>query len=68
MGECVWGPSGWSPTVASPLLWVPLIRLTRQLAWLFSAATERDPEMMNCVGRRDSCEALARTLGRTHHA
>lgn len=29
----------------------PLIRLTRQLVWFFSAATERDPEMMNCVGR-----------------
>ena len=25
-------------------------RLTKQLVWLFSAATERDPEMTNCGG------------------
>lgn len=34
-----------------PLPW-PLFRLTRQLVWFFSAATERDPEMMNYVGKR----------------
>lgn len=40
---------------AAPLspLGLPL-RLTRQLVWFFSAATERDPEMMNCVGKRVS--------------
>ena len=51
MREHLWRQSGaevgpWP----HPRPWVQF-RLTRQLVWFFSAATERDPEMMNCVGK-----------------
>lgn len=42
----------------------PPLGLTRHLEWFFSAATERDPEMMNCVRKRIPGEAAARTQGR----
>lgn len=44
-------------------------RLTKQLVWLFSAATERDPEMTNCGGGRgDPSDSSARTPGRERAA
>lgn len=52
MGECIWGVSGVESRHGPTLVPGPRTRLTRQLVWLFSAATERDPEMMNCVGER----------------
>lgn len=45
----MWGPSGMEYAWPYPFSGCP-VRLTRQLLWFFSAATESDPEMMNCVG------------------
>ena len=52
MGERLWKQSRVEPGSGPTLAPGPLFRLTRQLVWFFSAATERDPEMMNCVGKR----------------
>lgn len=55
-GPNEWADGGEDPEVSGP---IPTpdspspVRLTRQLVWFFSAATERDPEMMNCVGKRE---------------
>lgn len=52
-GVSVFGGRGeWNPAAAQPPPLGSLFRLTRQLVWFFSAATERDPEMMNYVGKR----------------
>ena len=49
--EHLWRQSRVEPGCGSTLTPGLPFRLTRQLVWFFSAATERDPEMMNWVGK-----------------